>query len=95
MRNPKISAENQHRCFRGIEGMIVSELAGVMQVAGLHGGGSPQMETITMMGRYDLEPLKSIAKYLFGIEKELPKYERPPVTPRKMLERFRELYGKT
>jgi len=95
MRNPKISAENQHRCFRGIEGMIVSEVAGVMQVAGLHGGGSPQMETITMMGRYDLEPLKSIAKYLFGIEKELPKYERPTVTPRKMLERFREMYGKT
>jgi 4-hydroxybutyryl-CoA dehydratase/vinylacetyl-CoA-Delta-isomerase len=95
MRNPKISAENQHRCFRGIENLIVSDLAGVMQVAGLHGGGSPQMETITMMGRYDLESLKSIAKYLFGIEKELPKYERPPVTPRKMLERFRELYGKT
>jgi len=95
MRNPKISAENQQRCFRGIENLIVSDLAGVMQVAGLHGGGSPQMETITMMGRYDLESLKSIAKYLFGIEKELPKYERPPVTPRKMLERFRELYGKT
>lgn len=94
MRNPKISAENQHRCFRGIEGMIVSEVAGVMQVAGLHGGGSPQMEAITMMGRYDLEPLKNIAKYLFGIEKELPKYERPTVTPRKMLERFREMYGK-
>jgi 4-hydroxyphenylacetate 3-monooxygenase/4-hydroxybutyryl-CoA dehydratase/vinylacetyl-CoA-Delta-isomerase len=93
MRNPKISAENQHRCFRGIESLIVSDVAGVMQVAGLHGGGSPQMETITMMGRYDLEPLKSIAKYLFGIEKELPKYERPTVTPRAMLERFKKMYG--
>ena len=93
MRNPQISAENQHRCFRGLENMIVSELSGVMQVAGLHGGGSPQMETITMMARYDLESLKSIAKYLFGIEKELPKYERPTVTPRKMLERFRKSYG--
>lgn len=93
MRNPQISAENQHRCFRGLENMLVSELSGVMQVAGLHGGGSPQMETITMMARYDLESLKSIAKYLFGIEKELPKYERPTVTPRKMLERFRQSYG--
>lgn len=93
MRNPQISAENQHRCFRGLENMLVSELAGVMQVVGLHGGGSPQMETITMMARYDLESLKSIAKYLFGIEKELPKYERPTVTPRKMLERFRKTYG--
>jgi len=93
MRNPKISSENQHKCFRGLENMIVSELAGVMQVAGLHGGGSPQMETITMMARYDIESLKSVAKYLFGIEKELPKYERETVTPRKMLERFQKLYG--
>ena len=91
LRNPKISAENQHRCFRGLENLLVSEVAGVMQVAGLHGGGSPQMETITMMARYDLEPLKGIAKYLFGIEKELPRYERPTVTPRKQLERFRQM----
>jgi len=90
MRNPQISSEEQHRCFRGIENLIVSDLAGVMQVAGLHGGGSPQMETITMMSRYDLEPLKSIAKYLFGIQDELPRYDRPTVTPRKMLERFRQ-----
>ena len=93
MRNPKISPESQHKCFRGIENLIVSELAGVMQVAGLHGGGSPQMETITMMTRYDLKSLKNIAKYLFGIEKELPRYERPTVTPRKQLERFRKMYG--
>ncbi|MBC7341035.1 MAG: phosphotriesterase-related protein [Clostridia bacterium] len=71
---------------------LVSDLAGVMQVAGLHGGGSPQMETITMMSRYDLESLKGIAKYLAGIEKELARYERPTVTPRKMLERFRAMY---
>lgn len=93
MRNPNIPAENQHRCFRGLENMLVSELAGVAQVAGLHGGGSPQMETITMMARYDLESLKSLAKYLFGIEKELPRYERPTVTPRQILERFKKMYG--
>ena len=94
MRNPEISAENQHRCFRGLENMIVGDLAGAMQVAGLHGGGSPQMETISMMARYDVESLKSIAKYLFGIEKQLSRYERQTVTPRKQLERFRKLYGK-
>ncbi len=93
MRNPKISAENQQRCFRGIENVVASEYAGVMLVAGLHGGGSPQMETITMMARYDVESLKSIAKYLFGIEKKLPRYERPTVTPRKMLERFQQMYA--
>ena len=46
-----------------------------------------------MMARYDLKSLKNIAKYLFGIEKELPRYERPTVTPRKQLERFRKMYG--
>jgi len=45
------------------------------------------METITMMSRYDLESLKGIAKYLFGIDKKPPIYDRPTVTPRKMLER--------
>ncbi|MBW2096880.1 MAG: aromatic ring hydroxylase [Deltaproteobacteria bacterium] len=93
MRNPKITAENQHKCFRGLENMLVSDFAGVMQVAGLHGGGSPQLETIAMMSRYDLEELKGIAKYLFGIEKDVPRYERATVTPRKQLERYKKLYG--
>jgi 4-hydroxyphenylacetate 3-monooxygenase/4-hydroxybutyryl-CoA dehydratase/vinylacetyl-CoA-Delta-isomerase len=90
-RNPRIHSEKIHRCYRGLENMLVSDLACVMQVAGLHGGGSPQMETITMMGRYDLDSLKSIAKYLFGIEGSLAMYDRKTVTPRKMLERFRSL----
>ncbi|MDQ7792808.1 MAG: 4-hydroxyphenylacetate 3-hydroxylase N-terminal domain-containing protein [bacterium] len=92
MRNPAIPAEHVHRCFRLIETTLVSDLAGVMQVAGLHGGGSPQMETITMMHRYDVEALKGIAKYLAGIEPELPRYERASVTPRKVLERYRALF---
>lgn len=45
-----------------------------------------------MMSRYDVESLKSIAKYLAGIEKKLPRYERPTVTPEKMLEKFRKLF---
>lgn len=92
VRNPNISPEDQHKCFRFIENILVSELAGLMQVAGLHGGGSPQMETITMMSRYDVDSLKNIAKYLAGIEKKLPRYERPTVTPEKMLEKFRKLF---
>ncbi len=89
-RNPRVKPENIYRCFRGIEGMVVSDLGGLMQVAGVHGGGSPQMETITMMMRYDTERLKDISKYLFGIKSKLKKYERPTVTPRKMLEKFRK-----
>jgi 4-hydroxyphenylacetate 3-monooxygenase/4-hydroxybutyryl-CoA dehydratase/vinylacetyl-CoA-Delta-isomerase len=87
-RNPRVKPEYIYRCFRGIEGMVVSDLGGLMQVAGVHGGGSPQMETITMMMRYDTERLKDISKYLFGIKSKLKKYDRPTVTPRKMLEKF-------
>jgi 4-hydroxybutyryl-CoA dehydratase/vinylacetyl-CoA-Delta-isomerase len=89
-RNPRVKPENVYKCFRGIEQLAVSELGGLMQVAGIHGGGSPQMETITMMMRYDTERLKDIAKYLFGIKSKLKPYERPTVTPRKQLEKFRE-----
>ena len=62
----------------------------------LHGSGSPQMETITMIERYDLEKLKDISKYLFGIKSKLHKYERSQnaVTPRKMLEKFRKVREK-
>lgn len=89
-RNPRVSPQKVLMLFKGLETLGCSELAGLIQVAGLHGGGSPQMETIAMMGRYDLEKLKNISKYLFGIKKKLRPLERSmnPVTPRKMLEKF-------
>ena len=44
-----------------------------------------------MMSRYDLEPLKDIAKYLAGFDgAKLPRYERATATPRAMLERFKK-----
>jgi 4-hydroxyphenylacetate 3-monooxygenase/4-hydroxybutyryl-CoA dehydratase/vinylacetyl-CoA-Delta-isomerase len=89
-RNPKIDPEDIYRCFKGTEDLIISDMAGVMQVAGLHGGGSPQMETITMMMRYNLDELKNISKYLFGIQNTLHRYERPTVTPREQLKKFRK-----
>ncbi|MFQ6124829.1 MAG: 4-hydroxyphenylacetate 3-hydroxylase family protein [Candidatus Heimdallarchaeota archaeon] len=76
MRNPKLSAEYVHRAFRFVENILASELSGVMQVAGVHGGGSPVMETIMMMGTYNIEKLKDIAKYLAGIKKDLPRIKR-------------------
>jgi 4-hydroxyphenylacetate 3-monooxygenase/4-hydroxybutyryl-CoA dehydratase/vinylacetyl-CoA-Delta-isomerase len=47
-----------------------------MQIAGVHGGGSPVMETIMMVGTYNIEKLKDIARYLAGIKKELPRTRR-------------------
>jgi len=68
MRNPKISAENQHRAFRLASDLLCSAHAGVMQVAGVHGGGSPIMERIAIMGQYDMESKKQVAKDLAGIK---------------------------
>ncbi len=68
MRNPKISAENQHRLFRLLSDTLCSAHSGVMQVGGLHGGGSPIMEKIAIMGTYDIEAKKKIAKNLAGIK---------------------------
>jgi len=68
MRNPDISPEKQHRCFRLISDIVCSAHGGLSQVAGLHGGGSPIMEKIAITGLYDLESRKQIAKYLAGIE---------------------------
>jgi 4-hydroxyphenylacetate 3-monooxygenase/4-hydroxybutyryl-CoA dehydratase/vinylacetyl-CoA-Delta-isomerase len=84
-RNPKVSPENIHRCFRGIQDLAVCDYGACFQVAGLHGGGSPQMESIAMMSRYDLESLKGISKYLFGIERNCRVYQ--VYSDKKMLEK--------
>ena len=68
MRKAGISSENQHRCFRMLSDMLCSSYSGVMQVAGVHGGGSPIMEKIAIMSQYDLEAKKDIAKELAGIK---------------------------
>jgi 4-hydroxyphenylacetate 3-monooxygenase/4-hydroxybutyryl-CoA dehydratase/vinylacetyl-CoA-Delta-isomerase len=66
-RNPNVPAEYQHRCFRFISDIICSGFGGVWQIAGVHGGGSPIMETIAILGNYDLEAKKDVARYLAGI----------------------------
>jgi 4-hydroxyphenylacetate 3-monooxygenase/4-hydroxybutyryl-CoA dehydratase/vinylacetyl-CoA-Delta-isomerase len=88
MRDPSIPAENIHRCFRMIEDQLVSDFGASQMTAGLHGGGSPQMEAVAMMGGYNVEKLKGIAKYLAGIEPDIPIYKRETVTPRRVLEKF-------
>lgn len=67
-RKDDISAEDQYRCFRMISDATVSALGGVMQYAGIHGGGSPVMENIAIMGTYDIEEKKRLVKKLAGIE---------------------------
>ena len=67
MRNPKISAENQHRAFRLVQDLTASSHGGLVAIAAVHGGGSPVMEEIALLGNYDLEKRKNYAKALAGI----------------------------
>jgi aromatic ring hydroxylase len=46
-------------------------MAAWYEIAGVHGGGSPIMETIALNAEYDYESRKNIAKYLAGISDEL------------------------
>ena len=97
-RNPAYSAEDTHRVIRMMENKLCDSYEAAQAVAGVHGGGSPLMETITLMSRYDLEELKKIAKYLAGIPgyEKCPRYERSAhtATPRAMLAKFDAISSK-
>ncbi|MGB4371162.1 MAG: 4-hydroxyphenylacetate 3-hydroxylase C-terminal domain-containing protein, partial [Dethiobacteria bacterium] len=67
-RKDGISAENQHRLFRYLSDMLCSAHAGVAQVGGLHGGGSPVMEKIAIRNQYDIDSRKRLIKMHSGIK---------------------------
>jgi 4-hydroxyphenylacetate 3-monooxygenase/4-hydroxybutyryl-CoA dehydratase/vinylacetyl-CoA-Delta-isomerase len=67
-RKKGISAQDIHRCFRSISDLTCSGFGGVWQIAGVHGGGSPIMETIAILANYDLGEKAQIAKFLAGID---------------------------
>jgi aromatic ring hydroxylase len=82
MRNPDVPIDDVHRAFRWVQNFSVSEMAGVQQYAGVHGGGSPRMEQIAIMSTYDVERTKNIAKRLAGIPvKEKYTFDRLGVMP--------------
>ena len=67
-RKADVSAENIWRLFRLVDEMIYSEQAGFWQAAGLHGGGSPVMERLTILANYDMEAKKKLVRRLAGIK---------------------------
>jgi len=81
VRNPNISAEDSHRIWRFIENIGASSMAHWYAIAGVHGGGSPIMETITLNAEYDYESKKNIAKYLAGICSELDQSKDLSIKP--------------
>lgn len=67
-RREGIPEEDCYRAFALAGDILTSDLYAVSLVAGVHGGGSPIMEDIAVMGDYDLESKKAIAKRLAGIK---------------------------
>ncbi|WP_130862614.1 4-hydroxyphenylacetate 3-hydroxylase family protein [Bacilliculturomica massiliensis] len=68
-RREGISPEDCYRAFMLASDLLTGEYSTVVfQVAGVHGGGSPIMEDIAILGSYDLNAKVNIAKHLAGIE---------------------------
>lgn len=62
-----VAVDDRIRCFRLIEDVTSSRFAGLLMVAGIHGGGSPEAERMAVLRSYDLETRKAVAKRAAGI----------------------------
>jgi len=87
MRNPNVPPDVAHRIWRLVENLTASSMASWYQIAGVHGGGSPIMETIALNQEYDYEAKKNIAKYLAGINKELDQSKELNQSPSELVPR--------
>lgn len=67
-RNPKISTDDAIKIWKFVENLSSSPMAAWYKVAGVHGGGSPIMETIALNIEYDFNDKKELACYLAGIK---------------------------
>ncbi len=66
-RKADVDPETVHRAFRLAQDLIAGPLTSNMQIAGVHGGGSPIMEDIAIWGSYPIEEKKNVARHLAGI----------------------------
>lgn len=71
VRNPDLSSEESLKIWQLVENVGASSMASWYKIAGVHGGGSPIMETIALNIGYDFKDKKRLARYLAGIDKEL------------------------
>ncbi|MBW2370144.1 MAG: aromatic ring hydroxylase [Deltaproteobacteria bacterium] len=69
-RNPDIPIDDQIKFWMFFGDMTVSNLAGVLNYAGMHGGGSPVMEQIAITSQYDIEFRKDIVRKLAGMQEK-------------------------
>ncbi len=69
-RREGVSEENHYRAYHLASDILTGEVGAALLVAGVHGGGSPIMEDIAIMGSYDVKGKKKLAKYLAGIKED-------------------------
>jgi len=70
VRNSKISPEIALKIWHLVENIGASPMTAWYMIAGVHGGGSPVMETIALNIGFDYDERKRLARYLAGIDKE-------------------------
>ncbi|TFH47933.1 MAG: hypothetical protein E4G89_07125, partial [Methanothrix sp.] len=71
VRNSSISAEESLKIWKFVENVGASPMTAWYLIAGVHGGGSPVMETIALNLGFDYKDRRDLAKYLAGIKPEL------------------------
>ncbi len=67
-RKEGVSAEDCYKAYLLCSDILTGELFQVLLVAGVHGGGSPIMEDIAIMGSYNIKEKIAYAKHLAGID---------------------------
>lgn len=71
VRNNNLSAEESLKIWKFVEDVGASAMSAWYKIAGVHGGGSPIMETISLSQTYDYEDKMQLARYLAGIDEKL------------------------
>ncbi|MGC9325924.1 MAG: 4-hydroxyphenylacetate 3-hydroxylase N-terminal domain-containing protein [Desulfomonilia bacterium] len=81
VRNPNLSAEDSLKIWKLVENVGASPMTAWYEIAGVHGGGSPIMETIALGIEYDYKTRRNLARYLAGIDKEFDDTQDIEKTP--------------
>lgn len=81
VRNPNLSSEDSLKIWQLVENIGASGMASWYKIAGVHGGGSPIMETIALNLGYDFEDRRQLARYLAGIDDNLDDTKMRAIEP--------------
>jgi len=71
VRNEDLSPEESMKIWKFVEDIGASAMSAWYKIGGVHGGGSPIMETISLNLEFDYDDKMRLARYLAGIDEEL------------------------